>query len=71
MVTDARTRKQSGQIGGVDVWREDLEPRAAVRARTIPLLQAEVERLKATLSTVSSHRLSTLVSVGVDSLSPF
>ena len=55
MVTDARTRKQSGQIGGVDVWREDLEPRAAVRARTIPLLQAEAERLKATLSNVSSH----------------
>lgn len=57
VVTDARARKQNGQTSGEDVWRENIEPRAAVRARTIPLLQAEAERLRATLLEVCSHRL--------------
>ena len=37
---------------GKDVWREDLQPRAAVRARTIPLLENEAARLRATLEEV-------------------
>ncbi|KAI6122294.1 hypothetical protein EV401DRAFT_1952141 [Pisolithus croceorrhizus] len=49
VVTEARARKQRGEVDRKDLWREDLDPRAAVRARTIPVLQAERERLKETL----------------------
>ena len=35
-----------------DIWREDLHPRAATRARTIPLLERERERLLAELQEV-------------------
>ena len=52
-VTDARMRKQRGETGGKDIWREDLEPHAAVRAKTVPVLEAEVERLKETLKNAS------------------
>lgn len=51
VVTEARARKQGGEIG-VDVWREDLQPMAAVRARTVPVLQSEAERLRMTLEQV-------------------
>lgn len=53
VVTEARARKQTGYSGS-DVWRDDLQPRAAVRARTIPLLQQERDRLKAQLAEVSA-----------------
>ncbi|KAI9573746.1 hypothetical protein HD554DRAFT_2251245 [Boletus coccyginus] len=49
VVTDARARKQRGEMEAKDIWKEDLEPRAAVRARTVPVLESEVEKLKATL----------------------
>ena len=52
MVTEARARKQTGYTGK-DVWKEDLQPRAAVRARTIPLLEQERDRLMAELAEVS------------------
>jgi hypothetical protein len=65
VVTEARARKQqyllqqqqgdeTGKDAGVgnDVWREDLLPRAAVRARTVPLLEEEATRLRATLEEV-------------------
>jgi len=48
VVTEARARKQTG-YDGKDVWKEDLQPRAAVRARTVPLLEKERDRLKAQL----------------------
>jgi hypothetical protein len=51
VVTEARARKQSGEIG-IGVWRDDLQPEAAVRARTIPLLEKEAMRLRATLEEV-------------------
>ena len=51
VVTEARARKQSGEIGK-DVWREDLQPRTATRARTIPLLEKEAAKLRATLDEV-------------------
>lgn len=54
VVTEARARKQVGYTGQ-DLWREDLQPRATVRARTIPLLQQECDRLQAELEVVSSH----------------
>ena len=53
VVTDARARKQRGEMEGKDVWKETLEPRAAARARTIPVLESEVDKLKATLRDAS------------------
>lgn len=52
VVTEARARKERGELDGKDVWREDLDPRAAVRARTVLVLQAEVEQLRASLKKV-------------------
>ena len=46
VVTDARARKQCRETKGKDVA---LEPRTAARARTIPVLESEVDKLKATL----------------------
>ncbi|KAL7280713.1 hypothetical protein PYCCODRAFT_1406138 [Trametes coccinea BRFM310] len=54
VVTAARARKQAG-YDGKDVWREDLQPRAAVRARTIPLLEKERDRLRAQLSQLTEE----------------
>ncbi|KAI0694654.1 hypothetical protein C8T65DRAFT_51552 [Cerioporus squamosus] len=54
VVTAARARKQSGYVGK-DVWREDLQPRAAVRARTIPLLEQERDRLRAELAQLTAE----------------
>jgi len=50
-VVDAKLRKQRGEVR-TDVWREDLHPRAATRARTVPLLERERERLLAELQEV-------------------
>ncbi|THH27684.1 hypothetical protein EUX98_g6505 [Antrodiella citrinella] len=47
VVSEAKARKkQQEPYEGHDLWREDLQPRAAVRARTIPLLEKERDRLK-------------------------
>lgn len=51
-VVDAKHRKQKGEVRP-DIWREDLHPRAATRARTVPLLERERERLLAELQEVS------------------
>lgn len=51
-VMEARARKQLGEIGK-DAWKEDLESRAATRARTIPLLEKEAAKLRAILEQVS------------------
>ena len=52
-VVDAKLRKQKGEVRP-DIWREDIHPRAATRARTIPLLERERERLLAELREVIS-----------------
>ena len=52
-VVDAKLRKQKGEVRP-DIWREDLHPRAATRARTVPLLERERERLLAELQEVLS-----------------
>jgi polyamine-modulated factor 1 len=58
VVTDARARRQRGETAdgggstGVDSWRADLQPRAAVRARTIPVLERERDLLRARLAEV-------------------
>ncbi|KAG6374645.1 hypothetical protein JVT61DRAFT_4010 [Boletus reticuloceps] len=49
VVTDARARKEGGETEGKNIWKKDLEPRAAIRARTVPILESEVEKLRATL----------------------
>ncbi|KAH9857318.1 hypothetical protein C2E23DRAFT_807505 [Lenzites betulinus] len=54
VVSTARARKQTG-YDGKDVWREDLQPRAAVRARTVPLLERERDRLRAELSQLTDE----------------
>ncbi|EPT01287.1 hypothetical protein FOMPIDRAFT_1023371 [Fomitopsis schrenkii] len=53
VVTEARARKQAG-YDGHDVWREDLHPGAAVRARTIPVLEKECERLRGELQSLDA-----------------
>jgi len=68
VVTEARARKQLQQQQGdetgkdvevgKDVWREDLQPRAAVRARTIPLLENEAARLRATLEEMENRNIN-------------
>ena len=56
VVTEARARRQRGETGDgstrVDGWRADLQPRAAVRARTIPALERERDSLRARLAEV-------------------
>jgi len=56
VVTEARARKQRGEIGN-DVWREDLQPRVAVRARTVPLLEKEAARLRASLEEMEKENM--------------
>ena len=55
VVTDARERRQRSEPGGgsgKDLWRADLQPRAAVRARTVPTLERERDALRARLADV-------------------
>jgi hypothetical protein len=59
VVTEARARRRHGEAGsaggtgtGVDSWRADLQPRVAVRARTIPALERERDSLRARLAEV-------------------
>ena len=62
VVTEARARRQQQRSessdaggsagGGKDIWRADLQPRAAVRARTIPALERERDLLRARLADV-------------------
>ncbi|KZT72017.1 hypothetical protein DAEQUDRAFT_723667 [Daedalea quercina L-15889] len=57
VVTEARARKQSS-YDGKDVWREDLHPGAAVRARTVPVLESERDRLRAELQSLDAKNKS-------------
>lgn len=54
VVTEARARKQSGGTGK-DIWKENIAPQAATRARALPLLEKEAAKLRATLAQVSKH----------------
>ncbi|KAG1854844.1 hypothetical protein DFJ58DRAFT_913997 [Suillus subalutaceus] len=55
VVSEARARKQRGEIHGKDVWRENLAPRAAVRARTVRVMESEVERARAELQALEEE----------------
>jgi hypothetical protein len=52
VVTEARARRQRGEMPGADRWRADVQPRAAVRARTVPALERERDLLRARLAEV-------------------
>ncbi|CAL1715548.1 unnamed protein product [Somion occarium] len=68
IVTEARARKQSENgYDGKDVWRENIHPRAAVRAKTVPLLEQERDRLKAELAKLDeeNRRLQTEMQTNV------
>ncbi|KAK0199251.1 hypothetical protein DFS33DRAFT_953568 [Desarmillaria ectypa] len=54
IINEAKERKDAG-IKRNDEWREDLEPRAAIAARTIPKLEAENARLREILSQVGQE----------------
>ncbi|KAH9829995.1 uncharacterized protein C8Q71DRAFT_385636 [Rhodofomes roseus] len=56
VVTEARARKQAS-YDKTDVWREDLHPSAAVRARTVPLLDKERDRLRAELQSLDAENM--------------
>lgn len=49
---EAKHRLLAGVYDGKDVWRENIAPRDAVRARTIPLLEDERDRLQRELAEV-------------------
>jgi hypothetical protein len=56
VVSEAKDRQAAGNVGK-DVWREDLESKNAVAARTVPVLEAEVKRLREILSGVRRESL--------------
>lgn len=51
IVADAKERKARGEVRK-DAWREDLDPRISVVARTTPVLEKDVARLKQQLKEV-------------------
>jgi hypothetical protein len=57
MSREAKQRLAAGGYEGKDVWRDNIAPRDAVRARTIPLLEAERERLQNELAEVPIAKL--------------
>ncbi|KAG5654199.1 hypothetical protein H0H81_006232 [Sphagnurus paluster] len=54
VVNEAKERKARGDMGK-DVWREDLQPRVAVAARTVPILESEVKRLRELLTAIEAE----------------
>jgi len=57
VVTEARARRQRGETPGADRWREDLQPREAVRGRTIPTLVRERDLLRARLAQMEKENM--------------
>ncbi|KAF5316068.1 hypothetical protein D9619_006378 [Psilocybe cf. subviscida] len=49
VVNDAKDRKARNDAGS-DVWKEDLDPKVAVCARTVPMLTSEAARLRAEIA---------------------
>lgn len=67
MVGEAKARKASGEPTGKDSWTRVLEPKEAIRARVVPVLRDEKERLEKILAEVCSHKRfvsSTILTVG-------
>lgn len=51
VVTEAQARAESGKLGP-DIWKENLDPRTSMRARTVPVLENEKKRLQEVLDEV-------------------
>ncbi|KIM44521.1 hypothetical protein M413DRAFT_442489 [Hebeloma cylindrosporum] len=49
VVNDAKERKARGDAGN-DTWKDNLEPKVAVCARTVPVLNSEAGRLRTLIS---------------------
>jgi hypothetical protein len=57
----ARQQQDPSSLGQeTDVWNPTLDPKAAVRAQLVPLIRAEIERLKRHITEVS--RIASLFS---------
>ncbi|KIK60523.1 hypothetical protein GYMLUDRAFT_43846 [Collybiopsis luxurians FD-317 M1] len=50
IVTEAKERKKASVEPGSDSWKEGLEPRGAIAARTVPVLEREAQRLRESLA---------------------
>jgi len=61
VVTEARARRHRRETAtpgtGSDIWRAGLQPRAAVRARTIPTLERERDALRARLAEMEKENM--------------
>jgi len=51
VVNDAKERKARGDAGD-DSWKDNLDPKVAVCARTVPVLNSEAARLRTLISQV-------------------
>ena len=60
VVIEAKEREKAGQLPGPDTWRPNLEPRTAVRARTIPLLRNAKAELEERLAAVRFNAVAGL-----------
>ncbi|KAH8111086.1 hypothetical protein DFH11DRAFT_1513636 [Phellopilus nigrolimitatus] len=58
VVTEARERQKAGLPPGPDTWKANLEPRAAARARTVPILRQEKDVLEAQLVKLEKENLN-------------
>ncbi|KAF8159627.1 hypothetical protein B0H34DRAFT_796855 [Crassisporium funariophilum] len=54
VVNDAKDRKSKGGQGK-DIWQDNLDPRVAVSARTVPVLNSEAARLKELIAQVEEE----------------
>ncbi|KAJ3718918.1 hypothetical protein EV361DRAFT_799986 [Lentinula raphanica] len=68
LVTEAKERKKAGTPPGKDTWREDLDARSAMAARTVPVLEQEAKRLRETLASLkdSNTQLETEIKANVE-----
>lgn len=55
IVTEAKERKLQS-LEPKDAWKPDLDPKIAVSARTIPVLNSEAERLRVLVAQVCLDR---------------
>ncbi|KAF8885013.1 hypothetical protein BD779DRAFT_747533 [Infundibulicybe gibba] len=56
VLIDAKERKARGELGNNNnVWKEDLEPRTVVCARTIPILEGQQKRLQQLLEETTTE----------------
>ncbi|KAF9531754.1 hypothetical protein CPB83DRAFT_848666 [Crepidotus variabilis] len=54
IVTDAKDRKVNGTTG-TDTWKDGLNPKVAVAARTVPVLTSEADGLRAMINEIENE----------------